>query len=205
MQDTIKNKPVPPQTKRNKNSYRSEGIWSVKSTGKLFFAIGFSLLFYIALALLILAAVLDDHSITVSDLWKILLMPLVIAPLFYIVWLAVVPGMIFRKKIPLQVEIKPYQAGVTLIFPRKKQIRLGVDRIAFCFHRKSLHNVLIFYKIVPSRSGRLVFQKITTLIGLPVGSGWKKETLSEIANFLHQNGYQYHKEKDKNLFLRFME
>ncbi|MGM0612947.1 MAG: hypothetical protein ACQESM_05525 [Bacteroidota bacterium] len=158
-----------------------------------------------AFALIILAAILDDHSLTTSDLWKVLLMPLIAAPLFIIVWLAVVPDIIFRKKIPVQVNIKPYQAGITLTFPRKKQIQLGVHKIAFCFHQKSLHNVLIFYKIVPSRSGRLVFQKITTLIGLPVGCGWKKETLTEIASYLHQNGYQYHREKDKNLFLRFLE
>ena len=205
MQDPIKNKSVLNLNKSKEKTTRSEKTWSVKSTGKLFYAVGFFLLFYFVIVLLVLFTALKDQTLSSSDLWKIFIIPFISAPLFVIAWISVVPGMIFQKKIPIQVTIKPYQTGITLTFPRRKQIALSVDNFAFGFHRNSLHNVLIFYKIIPARRGHLVFQKITTLIGLPVGPGWKKETLTEIANYLHQNGYQYHRKKNKNLFLRFME
>ncbi|MFW6019258.1 MAG: hypothetical protein ACOCPM_01630 [Bacteroidales bacterium] len=196
MKDPIENNPGQNLNRSKEKTTRSAKTCSVKSTGKLFYTVGSILLFYFVIVLFILLTVLGDQPLSSTDLWKIFILPFVIAPLFIIAWIVVVPGMVFQKKIPLQVNIKPYQAGITLTFPRKKQISLAVDEFAFTFHRNSLHNVLIFYKIVPSRNGRLVFQKIATLIGLPVGPGWKKETLTEIANYLHQNGYQYHREKN---------
>lgn len=192
-------------TAQNNYASRTERTWSIKRTGKGFYIICLFLIFYLVIVLFVLLSALRYQTLSISSFYEIFIGPLISFPLLWLAWLSVFPATILRKKIPTQITVKPYQTGITLIFPKKKSLTLSVAKFAFCIHKKRLYNVLIFYKIIQARRGHLVFQKITAIIGLKFGAGWKKETLTEIANYLHKNGYQYHKTKDKNLFLRFIE
>lgn len=174
--------------------------WKVKHTGKIIYLLigfGFFLLIYT------LVAIRFSYNGDMTILESLGSLALV-GFLFIMAWLAVFPGMILRKKIPLKIIADIDESKIHFVFPKKKMTTLNKNEISWCLHTYKFYNCLVINKKIRSRRGHDVNVELYSIIGLRSLVGWHYDKLMDVSEWLELNNYEKHIKKDKFLFQRLM-
>ena len=122
--------------------------------------------------------------------------------LVFIAWLTTFPSLIRKRIIPLKIYIYPDKKVLEIKFKHGLKEVLHFEDIKYTYFCYPFYSVLILHKTFDADYGRCFLREYFSILGLPLGFGWKKKQVDEIAGFFEESGLEYRDIPDKDFVLR---